>query len=52
MNFSKVVTLPKAYTDKYLTAEYKAVEVAVNTKDGSLVLTPVRERSPLESLED
>lgn len=40
MNFSKVVTLPKAFTDNYLD---KGMTVRMSmTHDGRLVLTPVR----------
>lgn len=40
MNFSKVVTLPKAFTDNYLDKEM-TVRMTM-THDGRLVLTPVR----------
>ena len=40
MNFSKVVTLPKAFTDNYLDKEM-TVRMSM-THDGKLVLTPVR----------
>ena len=39
MNFSKVVTLPKAFTDNYLDSGMK-VQMSM-THDGKLVLTPV-----------
>jgi hypothetical protein len=39
MNFSKVVTLPKAFTDNYLDKEM-TVRMSM-THDGRLVLTPV-----------
>lgn len=39
MNFSKVVTLPKAFTDNYLD-ESGTVEMSLSS-DGRLVLTPV-----------
>lgn len=38
MNFSKFVTLPKAFTENYLD-ENKTVEVSL--LDGKLILTPV-----------
>ena len=44
MNFSKVVTLPKAFTDNYLDDkddEGRTVEMSM-TPDGRLTLTPVR----------
>jgi len=40
MNFSKVVTLPKTFTDNYLD-ENRTVEMSI-TPDGNLILTPVR----------
>lgn len=39
MNFSKVVTLPKAFSDNYLDKEM-TVRMSM-THDGKLVLTPV-----------
>jgi len=43
MNFSKVVTLPKAFTDNYLD---KSMQVRITmTSDGKLMLTPVRDRA-------
>jgi hypothetical protein len=39
MNFSKVVTLPKAFTENYLDAN-NTVRVSMSP-DGSLILTPV-----------
>jgi hypothetical protein len=40
MNFSKIVTLPKTFTNNYLD-ESKIVEMSM-TPDGRLMLTPVR----------
>jgi hypothetical protein len=40
MNFSKIVTLPKPFTDNYLD-ENRTVEMSM-TPDGRLTLTPVR----------
>lgn len=40
MNFSKIVTLPKPFTDNYLD-ESRIVEMSM-TPDGRLTLTPVR----------
>jgi len=40
MNFSKVVTLPKTFTENYLS---KNMEVNVSmSQDGRLILTPVK----------
>ncbi len=41
MNFSNVVTLPKAFTDNYL-SKTRTVRVTMSP-DGRLTLTPVRE---------
>lgn len=42
MNYSKVVTLPKAFTDNYLDA---AMTVSMTLSyDGKLTLTPVKEK--------
>lgn len=42
MNFSKVVTLPKAFTENYLS---KNMEVNVSmSQDGRLILTPIKRR--------
>jgi len=40
MNFSKVVTLPKTFTDNWLSEE-KQVRMTLSS-DGKLILTPVR----------
>jgi len=40
MNFSKIVTLPKPFTENYLD-ESRTVEMSM-TPDGKLTLTPVR----------
>jgi hypothetical protein len=40
MNFSKIVTLPKVFTDNYLD-ENRTVAVSLSV-DGSLILTPVK----------
>ena len=39
MNFSKIVTLPKTYTENYL-SETKVVKMTMS-HDGNLILTPV-----------
>jgi len=40
MNFSKVVTLPKTFTENYLS---KNMEVNVSmSQDGRLILTPIK----------
>ena len=42
MNFSKVVTLPKPFTENYLS---KNMEVNVSmSQDGRLILTPIKRR--------
>lgn len=42
MNFSKVVTLPKTFTENYLS---KNMEVNVSmSQDGRLILTPIRRK--------
>jgi len=42
MNFSKVVTLPKTFTENYLS---KNMEVNVSmSQDGKLILTPIKRR--------
>jgi virulence-associated protein VagC len=41
MNFSKVVTLPKMFTDNYLDAD-RTVTITL-TQDGRLILTPKRQ---------
>ena len=42
MNFSKVVTLPKTFTENYLS---KNMEVSVSmSADGRLILTPIKRR--------
>jgi len=42
MNFSKVVTLPKTFTENYL-GENMEVNVSM-TQDGRLILTPIKAR--------
>jgi len=42
MNFSKVVTLPKTFTENYLSEN---MEVSVSmSQDGRLILTPIKRR--------
>ena len=43
MNFSKIVTLPKTFTDNYLD-ENRIVEISM-TADGRLILTPVHSKT-------
>lgn len=43
MNFSKVVTLPKTFTENYL-GENMEVNVSMS-QDGRLILTPIKGRS-------
>ena len=46
MNFSKVVTLPKTFTENYLS---KNMEVNVSmSQDGRLILTPIKRRKSHE----
>ena len=42
MNFSKVVTLPKAFTENYL-SENMEVNVSMS-QDGRLILTPIKRK--------
>lgn len=42
MNFSKVVTLPKPFTENYL-GENMEVNVSMS-QDGKLILTPIKRR--------
>lgn len=42
MNFSKVVTLPKTFTENYL-SENMEVNVSM-TQEGRLILTPIKRR--------
>jgi virulence-associated protein VagC len=42
MNYSKVVTLPKAFTDNYLN-ESRIVHISLSP-DGRLILTPTSKR--------
>ena len=42
MNFSKVVTLPKTFTENYL-SENMEVNVSMS-QDGRLILTPIKGR--------
>lgn len=42
MNFSKVVTLPKTFTENYL-SEKMEVNVSMS-QDGKLILTPIKGR--------
>ena len=42
MNFSKVVTLPKTFTENYL-GENMEVSVSMS-QDGKLILTPIKRR--------
>ena len=42
MNFSKVVTLPKTFTENYL-SENMEVNVSMS-HDGKLILTPIKRR--------
>ena len=44
MNFSKVVTLPKTFTENYL-SENMEVNVSMS-HDGKLILTPIKRSRP------
>ena len=46
MNFSKIVTLPKPFTDNWL---IKTNEVQMSlTHDGKLMLTPIKEKQEVK----
>ena len=49
MNFSKIVTLPKPFTDNWLN-ETNEVQMSM-TQDGKLMLTPIKTKKEMKVVE-